>query len=112
MSKFSYRTCLWLSMALLAGCGHSSSPTGIAGPKAPVPRDQLSRTVERYFDEYQTHEGDISTQALADALSVERRYLAELETIPRDALDPAGRLTYDIFKRQRELNIEGSGFPQ
>jgi uncharacterized protein (DUF885 family) len=44
-------------------------------------------------------------------LSIERRYLAEVLNVPRDGLDASSRLTYDIFKRQRELNIEGFVFP-
>ncbi len=50
-------------------------------------------------------------QYLADSLNIERRYLAELLTLARDALDEESRLSYDIFKRQREETIEGLTFP-
>jgi len=42
---------------------------------------------------------------------MERRYLAELLGVSRDALDAPSRLTYDIFRRRRELSIEGFTFP-
>ncbi len=53
----------------------------------------------------------ISPQLLADSLNVERRYLAEVLGVARDGLDADSRLTYDIFRRQRELAIEGFTFP-
>jgi uncharacterized protein (DUF885 family) len=37
--------------------------------------------------------------------------LTELDAIPRDALDADERLSYDIFKRQRETAIEGFTYP-
>ena len=52
-----------------------------------------------------------SAQFMADSLAVERRYLAEVLAIPRAQLDAEGGLTYDIFKRQRELDIEGFTYP-
>jgi len=72
---------------------------------------QLGQLVERYWDEHLGKDNAISPQFLADSLSIERRYLAEVLKVPRDGLDAASRLTYDIFKRQRELNIEGFVFP-
>ena len=48
---------------------------------------------------------------LADSLSIERRYLAELLGVSRDALDAPSRLTYDIFRRRREISIEAFTFP-
>lgn len=53
----------------------------------------------------------ISPQLLADSLSIEQRYLAELLSVSRDTLDAPSRLTYDIFRRRRELNIEAFTFP-
>ena len=78
---------------------------------AMAPNDQLGGLVERYWDEHLGKDNAISPQFLADSLSIERRYLAELLNVPRDGLDASARLTYDIFKRQRELNIEGLVFP-
>jgi uncharacterized protein (DUF885 family) len=48
---------------------------------------------------------------LADSLALERRYLAEILAVPRASLDADSRLTYDIFRRQRELAIEGLIYP-
>ena len=48
---------------------------------------------------------------MADSLAVERRYMAEVLAVPRAGLDADSRLTYDIFKRQRELDIEGFIYP-
>ncbi len=99
-----------LALWALAGCGASTAPTPVPAAK-PAPKDQLGRIVERYWDEHPNLEDAISPQLLADALNIERRYLAELLDVPRDPLDANSRLTYDIFKRQRELAIEGFTFP-
>ena len=99
----------------LAGCGAAPGPAPGSAPapalQALPPNDQLGRLVERYWDEHLGMDNAISPQFLADALSIERRYLAEVLNVPRDGLDASSRLTYDIFKRQRELNIEGFVFP-
>ncbi len=54
---------------------------------------------------------DISPQFLADSLDLERRYREALLALPRDALDAESQLTYDIFKREREVAIEGFTYP-
>ncbi len=56
-------------------------------------------------------ENVISPQFLADSLNIERRYLAELLGVSRDTLDAPSRLTYDIFRRRREIGIEAFTFP-
>ncbi len=66
---------------------------------------------ERYWDERIPVEDVISPQTLADSLDVEKRFLTQLDAIPRDALDADGRLSYDIFRRQRESTIEGFTYP-
>jgi uncharacterized protein (DUF885 family) len=95
----------------LAGCGAPAGPAAAPDLQAPPPNDQLGRLVEQYWDEHLAGDNAISPQILADSLSIERRYLAEVLNVPREGLDAASRLTYDIFKRQRELNIEGFVFP-
>jgi uncharacterized protein (DUF885 family) len=95
----------------LAGCGAPPGPAAAPDLQASRPNDQLGRLVEQYWDEHLGRDNAISPQILADSLSIERRYLAEVLNVPRDGLDAASRLTYDIFKRQRELNIEGFVFP-
>jgi hypothetical protein len=53
-------------------------------------------------------ENSLSPQYLADSLALERRALAELLDAARAARDTArARLTYELFKRERELAIEG-----
>ena len=103
----------WCAIVLLAlaGCGAAPGPSAAPVMKAMPPNDQLGQLVERYWDEHLGKDNAISPQFLADSLSIERRYLAEVLNVPRDGLDASSRLTYDIFKRQRELNIEGFVFP-
>src|ERR1700732_3644027 len=106
----------WCGLALFALAARAARPAPPAAPSAPAPKpaasnEQLGRIVERYWDEHLAKDDAISPQFLADSLSIERRYLAEVGNLPRDGLDAASRLTYDIFKRQRELIIEGFTFP-
>ena len=99
----------------IAGCG--SQPNGTpnvtssTAASSSAPQSQLARLLDRYWDERVSYEDAISPQILADALDVEKRYLNELNTIPRQSLDAEGRLNYDIFKRQRETAIEGFTYP-
>jgi len=102
----------WCGLAFLAlaACGAPPPPSATVSKPA-VPTEQLGRLVERYWDEHLSADTAISPQFLADSLSIERRYLAEVRAVPRESLDAASRLTYDIFVRQRELIIEGFTFP-
>jgi len=104
---------VWYGIALfaLAGCGAPPAPAPPPPAAGPPPIDQLSRIVERYWDEHVPTENAISPQILADSLNIERRYLAEVLGVPRDALDAPSRLTYDIFRRRREIAIESFTFP-
>jgi uncharacterized protein (DUF885 family) len=101
-----------LALLALSGCGAAPSPQSAPEQQNPVrPNEQLTRLVERYWDEHVASDNEISPQALANSLSIERRYLAEAGAVSRESLDAASRLTYDIFKRQRELSIEGFTYP-
>jgi uncharacterized protein (DUF885 family) len=112
MTRFSWVASCGIALAMLAGCGAPQAPgSAPAAASASSAPDQVSRIVERYWDEHLSTDTAIAPQFLADALSIERRYLAEIESVPRDALDAKARLTYDIFKRQREVLIEGFTFP-
>jgi uncharacterized protein (DUF885 family) len=116
MTGFSLNSWCGLALLALAGCGAASGPAAAPSKTKPPaaqasPTDQLGRLVERYWDEHSGKDDVISPQLLADSLSIERRYLAEVLNVPRDALDPASSLTYDIFRRQREQSIEGFIFP-
>jgi uncharacterized protein (DUF885 family) len=108
MSGFSSKVGCGIALCALAGCGAPSPPAPPAA-KAPPPAGQLNRIVERYWDEHL--EDGISPQLLADSLNVERRYLGELLGVSRDTLDAPSRLTYDIFRRRREMSIEAFTFP-
>ncbi len=96
---------------MLAGCGGAPAPAPAKAAKSAAPSEQLSRIVERYWAERLVTDDAISPQPLADSLAIERRYLAEVLGLPRDGLDSNSRLTYDIFRRRREVAIEGFTFP-
>lgn len=104
---------VWCGFALfaLAGCGAPPAPAPPPQAAGTPPIEQLSRIVERYWDEHVPTENAISPQILADSLNIERRYLAEVLSVSRDALDAPARLTYDIFRRRREIGIESFTFP-
>jgi uncharacterized protein (DUF885 family) len=105
------RAACGIAFFALAGCG-APSPTAPAPPAiAPPPTAQLNRIVEHYWDDRLPTEEVISPQLLADSLSIERRYLAELLGVSRGTLDAPSRLTYDIFRRRCELKIEAFTFP-
>jgi uncharacterized protein (DUF885 family) len=115
-----------IALILCACNGPAPAPAGGAPPA--VPRERLSHLVERYWDEnaaanpwyswegaewrYAVAAGDaIAPQALADSLAMDRRYLADVHDLSRDSLDPDAQLTYDLFRRERELAIEGLTYP-
>jgi hypothetical protein len=102
MNRFSHFATLALAVGVLAGCGRPAPPPVVDTPAPGLPADRLRALVERYWDEsaaripgyswggYELEFGDtaaddISPQALADSLDTERRYLAEVTSIPRAA---------------------------
>ena len=128
MNRFSHLATLALATVTLAGCGAPAAPPPSWGAVSAAPADRLRDIVERYWDEnaaripwYSWGGSDIqfgdapgeniSPQALADSLDVERRYLAEVSAVPRAALAADAKLTYDIFRRERALAIEGFTYP-
>jgi uncharacterized protein (DUF885 family) len=114
MTGFSCKFSCGIALFALAGCGAPTAPAPALAPaaKAPAPAGQLNRIVERYWDEVKPTENVIAPQLLADSLDVERRYLVELLGVSRDTLDAPSRLTYDIFRRWREIGIEAYTFPR
>jgi len=110
MTRFSHFAALGIVILCASACGAPPAPAPAASPSA-APREQLKPLLERYWDERIPVEDVILPQSLADSLDVEKRFLAEIEAIPRDSLDAEGRLSYDIFKRQRETAIEGFTYP-
>jgi uncharacterized protein (DUF885 family) len=128
MNRFSHLAWFALAMITLTGCGVSTPPPPSKGPAPAAPADRLRNIVERYWDENAARDSwyawggsdlqfgaapaeSISPQALADSLDTERRYLAEVSAIPRPSLDAESKLTYDLFRRERGLAIEGFTYP-
>jgi len=122
-----YPTALFGIAALsLIACGAPPPPSRAAEP-AP-PRELLNHIVERYWDEEaalnpwyswggaEARFGEapaeaISPQSLADFLAIERRYLNDVLAVSRLSLDSGSKLTYDMFRRERELTIESFTYP-
>jgi uncharacterized protein (DUF885 family) len=113
MTRFSQAALAGLAFLALVACGPAPSPARPPSTAdSAAPHDSLSRIVDRYWDERASFANPLSPQYLADSLAVERRFLAEILALPRQGLDSESRLTYDIFRRQRELNIEGFTYPE
>jgi uncharacterized protein (DUF885 family) len=111
MIRFSHAVSFGLALLGLAACGGGAAPDPSRATAAAAPHENLTRIVERYWDERRPAGNPLTPQFLADSLAVERRSLAELLTVPSSGLDADSRLTYDIFKRQRQLAIEGFTYP-
>jgi uncharacterized protein (DUF885 family) len=111
MTRFSHSIALGLAFLELAACGAAPAPAPSQAASLAAPHDSLRRIVDRYWDEHVPPGNPLSPQYLADSLSLERRFLAELLAIPRAPLDADAGLTYDIFKRQREMDIEALTYP-
>jgi len=111
MTRFSHVLSCGLVLLALAACGAPPAPPASPAAAATLPHDRLSRIVERYWDEHTALGTGISPQFMADSLDVERRFLAEVLAVPRASLDVNSQLTYDIFRRGRELAIEGFTYP-
>jgi uncharacterized protein (DUF885 family) len=94
----------------------------------PNTAERLNALVDRYFEEElklspvsATYLGDnrfndkftnsISPKFVADLDKRERRYLKELERIDPGTLTGTDRITYDVFKYDRETAIAGARFP-
>jgi uncharacterized protein (DUF885 family) len=102
---------LGLALLGLAACGAPPKPAPPEAAAPAVPHERLNRLVDRYWDERASRGDPLSAQQMADSLAAERRYMAEVLAVPRAGLDADSGLTYDIFKRQRELDIEGFTYP-
>jgi uncharacterized protein (DUF885 family) len=111
MTRFLSKVSLGLAFLGLAACGAAPAPAPSQATNSAAPHEDLRRIVDRYWDEHASPGDPLSPQFMADSLAVERRYLAEVLAIPRARLDAGAGLTYDIFKRQRELDIEALTYP-
>ena len=106
MTGFSRAILLASVFWALTACGAPPAPAPAAPVNPALPRDSLARIVDRYWDERVTSGNPLSAQFLADSLAVERRYLEQILAVPRGSLDADSKLTYDIFRRQRELGVD------
>ncbi len=111
MNRFSHAVSFGLALLGLAACGGGAAPDPARTAAPATPHEDLTRIVERYWDERRPEGNPLTPQFLADSLAVERRFLADVLAVPVAGLDPGARLTYDIFKRQRQLAIEGFTYP-
>jgi len=127
MIRFSHLALFGLSTLTFMACSAPPPPPSrAADPGSQI--EHLRHVVERYWDEnaglmpwYSWGEADlhfgatpggaIAPQSLADSLALERRYLEEASAVPRSTLDAESKLTYDLFRRERLLAIEGFTYP-
>jgi uncharacterized protein (DUF885 family) len=115
---------------LVAACHDAPPPPQARAETAtPGPKEALNRVVERYWEAYLAQDplratavGDhryddrvgplLTPQVLADALAREQQALRDLLAVPRPADGTEAGLTYELFKRQREIAIEGYTYPE
>lgn len=111
MARFFRYGPLLAGALLAAGCGSPAKPPAVMSAAA-APPAELTRVLESYWNEHHSKAGMIDSQALADELALERRSLNELNAVARERLDAEGKFNYDLFKRRRELAIEGFTYPE
>jgi uncharacterized protein (DUF885 family) len=129
--RFYHMVWVVLAAPTLVACGAAappSPPAVVAPPSAAVPRERLKNLVELYWDESAAAEpwyswgaaemrygeapaDTLAPQALADSLALERRYLDAVNGVMRQPLPADDKLTYEVFRRERELTIESFTFP-
>ena len=117
-------------LALLGACSdkQAASSGSEQAALAQAAEQRLTELVEAYWEEFLTLnplnatfigdnryndrlENSIGPQFLADSLALDKKYLEQLGGIDPAALSGQARLTYDIFKLDREQAIEGTRFP-
>lgn len=118
------RLALPLALLVLGGCAAIQSPEQVSASEA----ERLEQIVESYFNKtlemnpvFATFIGDhrfddrlpnsLGEQYQQQALALEQEYLAKIRDINPDLLQGQDRITYDVFKLNREWAIEGEQFP-
>ncbi|MCG8433979.1 MAG: DUF885 domain-containing protein [Gammaproteobacteria bacterium] len=113
---------------IIAGCAHQAERSAPDGDAMAAASERLNETVEAYFDEtlelnplFATFIGDNRfNDRLANNIgeewrdrneALERRYLAQINRINPELLEGQDRLTYEIFKYNREQTLEGLRYP-
>jgi len=116
-----------LALALVACSAPQRPDAGLATPPAVAESAKLQAVVDDYFEELlklnpvlATSIGDpryndryvvsIAPDVRRASEKLERDYLARIGTVDRGALSDADRITYDVFRSGRELEIEGFRF--
>ena len=128
---------LGLALGALASAGCERHPAGgnsaAAAKAVPLPASSASAArlnviAEKYYDDYlalhplvATERGDhrfddrfgdyASPSWMADGLAIEQEALEQLAALDPKALTAAERLTFEAFKQDREINLEGYRFP-
>jgi uncharacterized protein (DUF885 family) len=116
-------------LGFLSACGSSdkSAPAQVAETTSQSESAKLDKLVDDYFERilelnpmFATSLGDlryndkfsieIGKQWLADSLAVEQEYLQKANELDASKFDEAARLTFDIFKYNRQLGIDGAIF--
>lgn len=128
------KTTLAISLSLLmAGCGQpQQAGQNAESQKSTIKQtsqtEQLKEIYNNYFDEQlqlnpllATYIGDdryndqlpnfYSESHRTSSLQLETRYLEQVKKINAEQLPRAERISYEIFKRNRELAIEGAQYP-
>ena len=138
MARPRFAAVLCVSLVALGGCDFETAapvraedtPSPLIAPLKATNAEavKLYQTVETYFDQYlalnpifATELGDhrfddrfgdyASASWMADSLGIEQESLAHLAAIDAKQLSGEDLVTYEAFKRERELNVGGYRYP-
>ena len=115
---------------LFTACSRAPAPdeTATEDGAAPEAAEQLSALFDEHFqrslelnplratfigdDRYNDRlANSIGPEHIQASLDLDKEFLERLFEIDRDALSANDRISYDLFKLQREQNIEGHRYP-
>jgi len=112
-----------LSLAVLFSAPCVADTTGTNQPRSPLDTVvegyfdrilELNPTVASYIGDYRFNdrlENNLGRVWIDASLALEKRALADLQKINAGSLSSAERLTYDIFRSERERDIASFAFP-
>jgi uncharacterized protein (DUF885 family) len=114
---------LFLSLAVIASAAGVADTADTNKPRSPLDSVvegyfdrilELNPTVASYIGDYRFNdrlENNLGREWIDAALALEKRALADLRRIDPASLSSAQRLTYDIFRSERERDIASFAFP-